>query len=60
MGATTYLWALSHDQLLGVAPAVLGGGTPLLPRHVSGLTLTSVSRDERFVFLNYNVTGTGT
>lgn len=44
---------LIDEILLGVAPVILGGGTPVLPRHMSGLTLTCVEQDGGFVFLTY-------
>ena len=49
---------LLDEILLGVAPVTLGAGAPLLPRRLtaSELTLQSVDRDERFVFLTYGVT----
>jgi dihydrofolate reductase len=48
---------LLDEILLGVAPAMLGAGAPLLPRRLGphGLTLEGVDHDERFVFLTYRV-----
>jgi dihydrofolate reductase len=48
---------LLDEILLGVAPVMLGGGTPLLPRRLlaSELTLASVEHDSRFVFLTYTL-----
>lgn len=48
---------LLDEILLGIAPVMLGGGAPLLPRRLlaSDLTLTSVNHDERFVFLSYQL-----
>jgi dihydrofolate reductase len=52
---------LLDEILLGVAPVMLGGGTPLLPRRLlaSELTLASVEHDSRFVFLTYTLTSRG-
>jgi len=49
---------LLDEILLGVAPAMLGAGAPLLPRRLGphGLTLEGVDNDERFVFLTYGLT----
>jgi dihydrofolate reductase len=48
---------LLDEIQLGVAPVVLGGGAPLLPRRLSSseLTLLHVEHDARFVFLTYGV-----
>jgi dihydrofolate reductase len=48
---------LLDEILLGVAPVILGAGAPLLPRRLPAarLSLTSVDRDEQFVFLTYSV-----
>jgi dihydrofolate reductase len=50
---------LLDEIILGVAPVTLGAGAPLLPRRLpaSRLTLLSVDRDDRFVFLTYGVSG---
>ena len=49
---------LLDEILLGVAPAMLGAGAPLLPRRLGPheLTLEGVDHDDRFVFLTYRVT----
>jgi dihydrofolate reductase len=48
---------LIDELLLGVAPAILGAGAPLLPRRLppSSLALTAVEHDQRFTFLTYQV-----
>src|SRR5471030_2961739 len=48
---------LLDEILLGVAPVMLGGGAPLLPRRLSSseLTLSNVEHDARFVYLTYAV-----
>jgi len=48
---------LLDEILLGVAPVMLGGGAPLLPRRLGAdrLTLQDVEHDDRFVFLTYRV-----
>jgi dihydrofolate reductase len=48
---------LLDEILLGVAPVMLGGGAPLLPRRLlaSDLTLVGVENDGAFVFLTYRV-----
>jgi dihydrofolate reductase len=50
---------LLDDLLLSVAPVVLGGGAPVLPRRLPGpaLTLRAVEDDGSFVFLSYQVAG---
>lgn len=50
--------ALLDEIQLGVAPVMLGGGAPLLPRRLPAaeLALAAVSRDSSFVFLTYRVT----
>ncbi len=42
---------------LGVAPVMLGGGAPLLPRRLTALdlSLVSVRRDAQFASLTYQV-----
>lgn len=40
---------------LGVAPVVLGGGTPVLPVRTGPLRLARVDQDGAFVFLTYEV-----
>lgn len=49
---------LLDDIILGVAPVMLGAGTPLLPRRLTSrsLTLTSVAQEKQFVHLTYEVT----
>jgi dihydrofolate reductase len=49
---------LLDEILLGMAPVMLGGGTPLLPRRLlaSELTLARVEHDSHFVFLTYALT----
>jgi dihydrofolate reductase len=46
---------LLDEILLGIAPVLLGGGAPLLPRRLSSddLTLSSVEHDAHFVYLSY-------
>src|SRR5262245_14740442 len=48
---------LLDEILLAVAPAILGGGVPVLPRRLpaSSLTLAAVEHDQRFAFLTYRV-----
>jgi dihydrofolate reductase len=48
---------LLDELILGVAPATLGSGAPVLPRRLSSkrLTLTSVSRLGQFANLTYQV-----
>ncbi|AEV81293.1 deaminase [Actinoplanes sp. SE50] len=48
---------LLDELILGVAPATLGAGAPLLPRRLTAkrLTLTSVSRLGQFANLRYSV-----
>jgi dihydrofolate reductase len=48
---------LLDEILLGVAPDMLGGGAPLLPRRLSSseLTLSDVEHDAHFVYLTYAV-----
>ncbi len=48
---------LLDEILLGIAPVMLGGGAPLLPRRLlaSDLTLATVENDGQFVFLTYRV-----
>lgn len=48
---------LLDELILGVAPATLGGGAPLLPRRLmpSRLTLTGVERRGQFAYLTYKV-----
>ena len=48
---------LLDEILLGVAPVMLGGGAPLLPRRIEGseLTFVDLARDERFAYLTYGV-----
>jgi dihydrofolate reductase len=50
---------LLDEITLGVAPVMLGAGAPLLPRRLlaTRLSLASVDRDDRFVFLSYSVSG---
>ena len=49
---------LLDEILLGVAPVMLGGGAPLLPRRLlaSDLTLAAVEHEGQFVFLTYRLT----
>lgn len=48
---------LLDEVLLGVAPVMLGGGAPLLPRRLLApdLTLATVDNDGQFVFLTYRL-----
>lgn len=48
---------LVDEILLGIAPAILGGGAPLLPRRLlsSSVTLAAVEQDGQFVFLTYHL-----
>jgi dihydrofolate reductase len=48
---------LLDEIQLGVAPVMLGGGAPLLPRRLAGseLSLSGVERDAHFVYLTYAV-----
>jgi riboflavin biosynthesis pyrimidine reductase len=48
---------LLDEIWLGIAPVMLGGGAPLLPRRLlaSDLTLADVQRDGQFVFLTYHL-----
>lgn len=52
---------LLDEILLGVAPVMLAGGAPLLPRRLlaSDLTLVSVDSDAAFVYLTYRVARPG-
>lgn len=49
--------ALLDEILLGIAPVMLGGGAPLLPRPLpaSELALVQVAQDSSFVFLTYRL-----
>jgi dihydrofolate reductase len=48
---------LLDEILLGIAPVMLGGGAPLLPRRLLApdLTLATVENDGQFVFLTYHL-----
>ncbi|GIE12579.1 dihydrofolate reductase family protein [Paractinoplanes ferrugineus] len=48
---------LLDELILGVAPATLGAGAPLLPRRLtsSRLTLTSVAQRGQFAYLTYSL-----
>jgi dihydrofolate reductase len=48
---------LLDDIMLGVAPVLLGGGAPLLPRRIlsQDMALAAVEHDDRFVFLHYGL-----
>jgi dihydrofolate reductase len=48
---------LLDEIMLGIAPVMLGGGAPLLPRRLTGseLTLSDVEHDAHFVYLTYEV-----
>ena len=48
---------LLDEIQLGIAPVMLGGGAPLLPRRLSGpdLTLAGVEHDAHFVYLTYTL-----
>jgi dihydrofolate reductase len=48
---------LLDEIQLGVAPVMLGGGAPLLPRRLAGseLRLSGVEHDAHFVYLTYAV-----
>ncbi|WP_213010704.1 dihydrofolate reductase family protein [Paractinoplanes toevensis] len=49
---------LLDEVILGVAPATLGAGAPVLPRRImpSRLTLTGVEKRGQFAYLTYAVT----
>jgi dihydrofolate reductase len=51
---------LDEIQLV-MAPVMLGGGAPLMPRRLarSELTLAVVDHEDQFVFLTYRVSGVG-
>ncbi|TDO39268.1 dihydrofolate reductase [Paractinoplanes brasiliensis] len=48
---------LLDEIILGIAPVVLGGGSPLLPRHLTArhLALTGTAQIGRFAYLTYAV-----
>jgi len=48
---------LLDEIILGIAPALLGAGVPLLPRHLSAqeLILTGAAPVGRFAYLTYAV-----
>jgi dihydrofolate reductase len=48
---------LLDEILLGIAPVMLGGGAPLLPRRLlaPAMTLAAVEHDGQFVFLTYHL-----
>ncbi|MEV4637991.1 dihydrofolate reductase family protein [Actinoplanes sp. NPDC049548] len=48
---------LLDEIILAVAPAILGAGTPLLPRHLTSrqLALTNVAQMGQFAYLTYAV-----
>jgi len=48
---------LLDEIILGIAPVLLGGGAPLLPRHLTSqeLALTGVAQIGRFAYLTYAV-----
>ncbi|WP_250002159.1 dihydrofolate reductase family protein [Actinoplanes sp. M2I2] len=48
---------LLDEIILGIAPVVLGGGAPLLPRHLTAqhLALTGTAQIGRFAYLTYAV-----
>jgi dihydrofolate reductase len=46
---------LLDDLLVSIAPVVLGGGAPLLPRRVQGLKAESVKQDGQRVNIHYTV-----
>ena len=48
---------LIDEILMTIAPAILGGGVPLLPKRLpaSSLALAGVEYDQRFAFLTYRV-----
>jgi dihydrofolate reductase len=51
---------LLDEIILGIAPVLLGSGTPLLPRHLSAreLILTGTAQVGRFAYLTYAVGNT--
>jgi dihydrofolate reductase len=48
---------LLDEIILGIAPVLLGGGAPLLPRHLSAreMVLTGTAQIGRFAYLTYAV-----
>ena len=46
---------LLDEVHLGIAPVTLGGGAPLLPRRITGLSLDGVEDEGGFVHLRYTV-----
>jgi dihydrofolate reductase len=50
-------YGLLDEIILGIAPVLLGQGTPLLPRHLTArqMALTGVAQIGRFAYLTYAV-----
>jgi dihydrofolate reductase len=49
---------LLDDLLVSIAPVILGGGAPLLPRRVEGLNAAAVKQNGQRVDIHYIVSGT--
>jgi dihydrofolate reductase len=46
---------LLDDILISIAPVTLGAGAPLLPRHIEGMRVASVSQDGQRVDIHYTL-----